>query len=309
MLRCHIGGMTTPLAYLNGAWIPSRDLAIPIDDLGFLLGSTVVERLRTFGGQVFRTTEHLERLRRSLEIVGWDADALCSEIKTVLQDFGQQNVLQFVAGDDWSLVSFITPGSSPAAVEPTVCVHGNPLPFHDWVDYYSTGVKAAIVNTRQVPENCWPSELKCRSRLHYYLADREAHAIGPGARGILLDQDGYICEGTTANVVAYFENRGLVTPCRTKVLPGVSQQVLYELAASLGIAQAEEDLLPAELARANEIFLTSTSSCLLPVTEFNGQAVGTGKPGKVFAQLLSAWSEMVGVDIAEQAQRFTARRD
>ncbi|MCH2114392.1 MAG: aminotransferase class IV, partial [Pirellulales bacterium] len=144
-------------------------------------------------------------------------------------------------------------------------------------------------------------------RMHYYLAEREAEAAWPGSRAILLDQDGHIGEGSTANVVAFFAERGLVTPRRTKVLPGVSQQALFELAAPLGIAQSEADLLPAELARADEIFFTSTSSCLLPVTQLDRRPVGTGKPGKVFRQLLTAWSRQVGVDIADQARQFADR--
>ena len=296
------------LAYLNGSWIPRHDLAIPVDDLGFLLGTTIVERLRTFGGQLFRREDHLQRLRRSLEIVGWDADTICQEVATALEDFGKHNESLFAAGDDSSVVCFVTPGTSPAATQPTICVHGSPLSFHHWVKRYSEGEKGVIVKTRQVPENCWPPELKCRSRLHYYLADRQAQASIPGARGILLDQDSFVGEGTTANVVAHFADRGLVTPCRTKVLPGVSQQVLYELAESLGIAHAEDNLLATDLAQAEEIFFTSSSSCLLPVTELDGQAVGSGKPGKVFQQLLSAWSEMAGVDIVAQARQF-AKRD
>ena len=306
-LTCHIELMATPLAYLNGAWLPQQELAIPIDDLGFLLGATVVERLRTFAGQVFRTSDHLDRLRRSLTIVGWDVEPLCQEVAKAIKDFVRHNGPQIVAGDDWNIACFITPGNARAATQPTLCLHGRPLPFHDWVDHYQQGAQATVVTTRQVPKNCWPAELKCRSRMQYYLADREAEAVSPGARAILLDQDGFVGEGSTANVVAYFSQRGLVTPRRTKVLPGVSQQVLFELAESLGIAHSEDDLPPGELASAEEIFFTSTSCCLVPVTQLDGRAVGTGEPGKMFQQLLEAWSTLVKVDIARQARRFSQR--
>jgi branched-chain amino acid aminotransferase len=300
--------MAAPLAFFKDSWIPDHDLSIPIDDLGFSLGTTVIERLRTFGGQVYRAEAHLERLRRSLEIVGWDAKGLCTKIARALQEFQQKNAVHFVAGDDWSLVTFVTPGNSPSATDPTVCVHGFPLPFHNWAEQYVSGTQAVIVTTRQVSENCWPPELKCRSRLHYYLADREADSMIRGARGILLDQKGFVGEGTTANVVAYYKHRGLVTPPRTKVLPGVSQQVLYELAAELGIDQVEEDILPAQLAEADEIFFTSTSICMLPVTRLNDQPVGNGQSGQVFQQLINAWSQRVGIDIVEQAQQFAERK-
>jgi len=295
------------LAYWNGTWVPSEDISIPLDDLGFSMGITAIERLRTFGGKLFRTKQHLGRLRRSLGILGLDATALCQEVEAALADFGQRNEALIAEGNDWSVTAFVTPGKFATAHKPTVCVHGFPIPFQNWAEQFETGVKAVLVNTRQIPENCWPTELKCRSRMHFYLADREAESQQSGSRAILLDQDGFVGEGTTANVVAYLADRGLVTPRRSKVLPGVTQEVLYELADSLGIAHREADLPPEELAKADEIYFTSTSICLLPVVRLDGNPVGAGKPGAIFDRLLAAWSELVGVDIVGQALRFGAR--
>ncbi len=297
------------IAYWNGTWVPVAELSIPLDDLGFSMGTTIVERLRTFGGKLFRTKQHLERLGHSLTIMGWDAKALCQEIEAALAVFVQRNETLLLAGDDWTVTVFITPGSLARAAKPTVCVHGSPLPFQNWAKRYETGLEAVIVKTRQVPENCWPSALKCRSRLHYFLADQEAASRQPGTRAILLDQEGFVGEGTTANVVAYFADRGLVTPLRSKVLPGVTQEVLFELADSLEIAHCEADLLPEELAKADELYFTSTSICLLPVVRLNENDVGNGQPGSTFHRFMAAWSELVGVEIVRQATRFGARRE
>jgi len=295
------------LAYWNGTWVPTAEISIPLDDIGFSMGTTIVERLRTFGGKLFRTQQHLERLYRSLEIMGWDAEALCQEIGAALAGFIQRNGPLIAGDDDWTLSVFITPGKSAAALKPTVCVHGSPLPFHHWAEQFESGVDAVIVKSRQVPANCWPTELKCRSRLHYFLGDQEAEARQPGARAILLDQEGFVGEGTTANVVAYFSDRGLVTPQRSKVLPGVTQEVLYELADSLDVAHCEADLLPAELAKADELYFTSTSICLLPIVRLDGNRMSADKPGAMYHSLMAAWSELVGVDIAQQAVAFAAR--
>lgn len=299
--------MNGALAYLNGSWVPNEQLAIPIDDLGFTLGVTIVERMRTFGGQIFRLEEHLGRLEQSLKIVGWNASAILSEITAAINQWSQKNSGVIAAGDDWYVVCFVTPGKTPDAVHPTLCVHGGPLAFHTYAKHYTNGLQTHIVETRQVPPNCWSAEIKCRSRLHYYLADREARAINPSARGILLDQEGFVGEGSTANVVAYFADRGLVTPFRSKVLPGVSQQVLFEIADALGIPHMEADILPEELLGADEVYFTSTSVCLLPVTQINESMIGDGKPGPIFEQLIQAWSGLVGVEIVSQAQKFADR--
>jgi branched-subunit amino acid aminotransferase/4-amino-4-deoxychorismate lyase len=143
--------------------------------------------------------------------------------------------------------------------------------------------------------------------MHYYLADREADRRCPGARAVLLDQNGFVGEASTANVVAYFKNRGLVTPRLAGVLPGISQQMLFELADDLDIPHAEADMRPAELAAANEVFITSTSICLQPVVHQDGKPIGDGRPGPIYRQLLGAWGRKVGVDIAAQACQFASR--
>ncbi len=299
--------MVNPAAYFNGEWTPGDALRVPVDDLGFALGATIVERMRTFQSRVFRLPDHLQRLRRSLEVVGWDAPRLVAEVGDAIDEFLRRNLGLISSEDDWSLTAFVTPGRTPDAARPTVCVSGFPLPFEEWAHKFDAGVEIVIVDVRQVPDNCWPSELKCRSRLHYYLADRQAAARSPVARALLLDQDGFVGEASTANVVAHFPDRGLVTPPREKVLPGISQRTLFELADGLRLPHAEGDLTPTDLAAADEVFLTSTSVCVLPVVRIDGQAVGQGAPGPVFRRLLAAWSDLVGVYIATQAARFYRR--
>lgn len=302
-----ISAMQRGETYLNGRWIPADAASIALDDLGFTLGATVVERLRTFGGRAFEVDGHVRRLRRSLEIVGWDAAKLSNEVRDALEQVVVRNASLFAPGDDWSIGALVTPGKSADAAEATVCVHGNPLPFATWAHRYEQGVHLCVVDVRQTPGNCWPAELKCRSRMHYYLADREAAQRFPGSRALLLDQRGFVGEASTANVVLYFRDRGLLIPRHEGVLPGISQAYLFGLADELGIARREADIQPAELFAADEVFLTSTSVCILPVVQIDDSAIGFGSPGDVYRQLLAAWSARVGVDIAEQARRFAAR--
>ena len=169
------------------------------------------------------------------------------------------------------------------------------------------GETLATTGVAQVPGNCWPPELKCRSRMHYYLADRQARFRYPGSRALMLDQDGFVVETTTANIVLYETDRGLVTPPAHKILPGISMAVLEDLAEDLDIACSHRDLTPADVLGAAEVFLTSTSPCLLPVVELNGEPIGQGKPGPMAARFLKAWSGLVGLDIVEQARRFAVR--
>jgi len=298
--------MTSLLAYANGNWIPANELKVAVDDVGFLLGATITERLRTFGGQVFRLPEHLMRMRRSLEIVGLGAAAITKQLADAIPEFVAKNAGHIAAVDDWTIIAFVTPGTSGSS-RPAICVHGWPLRFHEWAAAYERGLPVVLSDIRQVPDNCWPSELKCRSRMHYYLADRLAAKRKPGARAILLDQEGYVAESTTANVLVYSKHEGLSTPPDDHVLAGISLGVVHELAGRLGIPFMRRRITPDELRTADEVMLASTSVCLLPVVECDGAKIGDGRPGPSFGRLITAWSEMVGVDVTAQARQLAIR--
>jgi branched-chain amino acid aminotransferase len=296
--------MTDSWAYLNGEWIPRSELSIDVDDVGFLLGTTVTEKLRTFRGKVFRLEQHLDRMRRSLEIVGLDGAKITQQLAAAIPEFVAKHRGRIPPESDWSITVFATPGVHGRE---TVCVHGGPLDFSRWAAQYERGLAVVVSEIRQVPDNCWPSALKCRSRMHYYLADREAAARQPEARAILLDQDGNVAEATSANVLVYRQHEGLSSPPDDHILVGISLGVVHELAGKLGVPFMRRRLTVEELQKADEVMLASTSVCLLPVVACDGRPVGDGVPGPMFQRLLAAWSEIVGVDIAGQAQRFATQ--
>ena len=192
-------------------------------------------------------------------------------------------------------------------MQPTVCLHTYSLPFRFWAEKYRAGQFLATTAIRQVPPECWPAEIKCRSRMHFYLADKQAAHSHPGSRALLLDRDGNITEASTANVLLYRREVGLISPPASKILPGISLMELLEIAAALKIHCVERNFTPAEAAAADEMLLTSTPFCVLPCTRMNGRPIAAGRPGEVFARLLAAWSEIVGVHIAHQAERFSTR--
>jgi branched-chain amino acid aminotransferase len=303
--------MTEAVAYLNGHILQARLATLPIDDAGFVLGATVTEQLRTFHGRLFRTARHLERLRHSLDICGIDPPIDTAEFGRIAEELVARNHPLFAPGEDLGLVIFVTPGAYAALAgresPPTVGLHTFPLAFGRWAKGYRDGAALVTTSIEQVPPQCWPAELKCRSRMHYYLADQQAAATEPGARALLLDAAGRVSETSTANVLIHLADTGLISPPRSRVLPGVSLEVVIDLAGKLGIPFIEREFRPADVAAADEVLLSSTPNCLLPVTRFDGRAIGGGKPGPVFKRLLAAWSEMVGVEIDEQAARFSTR--
>ena len=247
----------------------------PREDLGFAQGVSVSERLRTFRGQLFRLDEHLERLANSLRIVDLQPGLSIAQIGELATELVARNRHLLTEGDDLGMSLFITPGL-PALQQPTVGMRAYPLPFGQWTSYHDRGQSLTETGVRQVPESCWPAALKCRSRMHYFLADRLAHTIDPGSRAVLLDQEGFVSEASTANILFYRRKEGLVSPPRETILPGVSLSVLAELAAGLGIPFHFRRFRLEELAAADEILMCSTSPCVWPVTRAEWSATRTG---------------------------------
>ena len=303
--------MPEPLAFLNGEFIPAGALSVPVYDTGFVLGATVTEQLRTFDGRLFRLETHLARLRRSLEIIETELPVSWAALTEAAERLATENHKLLEPANDLGLSIFVTPGDYASLIDgvasgPRLAMHTYRLAFSRWARLYESGCHLATTPIQQVPPECWPAALKCRSRMHYYLADLAAQKQDPQARAVLLDREGRVTETSTANVLAYRADEGLVSPRRETVLPGISLMFLSELARAHSIPFIERDLSAEDLTTAEEVLLTSTPNCLLPVVRLNGNPIGRGSPGVVFHRLLQAWGEAVGIDVAAQARRFSA---
>ena len=294
------------MAWVDGSFIPQQSLSLPVGDAGFVMGATVTEQLRTFGGRLFMADAHQERLSESLQIVGIDPGRPLAEVFAAAAELAARNHAVGPADDDLGLVIFVTPGDQPSQQRgmggtPRTMIHTFPLAFLLWANAYEHGVPLRSVSVKQVPDACWPVQAKVRSRLHYFLADREAHAAEPGARAVVCHLDGRVSETSTANI-AIVRDGTILAPPAADALAGVSLRCAETLAESLGLAWTTRSLSERDLADADEILLTSTPNCILPATRFNGVAVGTGRPGRIYQSLLAAWSVLAGLDIAAQAR-------
>jgi branched-subunit amino acid aminotransferase/4-amino-4-deoxychorismate lyase len=302
------------LAYLDGRWLPLREAAVSVLDGGFVQGTTVAEQLRTFRGRLFELPAHLARLAQSLAIIGLTPPQPLEEIGQIATELAEQNAKLLEPDDDQNVTIFVTPGPYPAYADvagrrgPTLGIHTQPLPFWQWAEKYETGERLIVSEVRQVPAACWPSELKCRSRMHYYLADRQARQRDARARALLLNERGLVTEASTANVLLVRRGEGLVSPRKDDILPGVTMAVVASLARRLGMPWVERDVTVADVVSAEEVLLCSTSPCVLPVAFVDGRPIGEGVPGPVWRQLIAAFSEQVGLDIVAQARQRAARR-
>jgi len=302
---------SSEIAWQNGQFLPRADLGVSPSDAGFVLGATVTEQLRTFRGVLFQPDAHAQRLAASLAALGITAQQSMDDIIAAATEVAQHNhalltTARSPAVADIGLIIFVTPGELAAHHEgqggaPSTTIHSFPLAVRLWAEAYTRGTSLRCVSIRQVPSNCWPIGAKIRSRMHYFLAEREAAAAEVGARPLLLHADGRISETSTANIAAVIDNV-IVTPPTTDALAGTSLGYLQLLAKQVGLGWQTRSLNCEDLLIADEVVLTSTPWCLQPAVRLDGTPIGSGLPGPCYQQLLKAWSDAVGLDIAAQAR-------
>ena len=191
------------------------------------------------------------------------------------------------------------PAGAAGPMTPTICIHSFPLRFSMWRHLFIEGAHVVTPSIRHIPPQCVEPKMKNRSRLHWFLADKQSQAVDPRAITLLLDLDGNVTECAGSNFVIVRGNT-IVTPTTRNILWGVSLQTVKELAQEIGMQFIEKDFQPYDVINADEAWLTTTPYCLAPCTKINNIPIGTGQPGPWFKAMQQAWSRRVGMDIETQ---------
>jgi branched-chain amino acid aminotransferase len=295
-------------AYFNGEWVPNSELKIDPADRGFVMGDVVFDVERTFNGKLFRLKEHMERLYRSLQYSRLDPGLTIEEMSELTEEVARRNEPLRPAGADFAVrqvvtrgkPASVTQGSVTEAMTPTVINSASLLPFKTYAKYYETGATVVIPATRSYPSSSLEPKVKHYSRANFVQAQLQAADVDPDAYVVMMDQSGNISENVGGNFFIVTDGV-LRTSKDSSILQGISRMVTMELAEQLGIPVVEEDLQPYDAYTADEAFLTTSSYQVLPVRSVDKREVRHAVPGPISKQLLAAWSEMVGVDIVDQA--------
>lgn len=298
-----------PIAILNGRVVSVSAAAISVFDTGFVHGAAVGDMIRTFGHRPFRLADHLERLQRGIDAIQIRDTPTPTEWEDAVSQVVSHNAGIIDAADDLGIIVFATAGWNATylpsdAERPTRTwgVHTFPLPFDRLADGMTNGRALVIPQQRQIPPECLDGTIKWRNRVQWYLADLTARSSDPTATALLLDANGHITETSTANFFVVHNGR-IRTPRAENTLDGISRRVVFELAESLNIDCEFADLTPADACAADEAFLSSTTCCLMPVASIDGHRIGPAIPGPVYSRLMSAWNDLVGLNIIGQILR------
>ena len=294
--------------YLKGEMVPAGQAHIAIYDAAVILGATVTDLARTFGQQLYRLEDHVRRFYRSCKYARITPKETLDETVRVCRELAARNASLLDSGEELALVLFISPGEFAVYAgsagmagerEPTFCIHTFRLPFEMWRAYFTEGVHVVTPSVRHVPPQCVDPKIKCRSRMHWWLADQETHLVDPQAVSLCLDLDGNVTETSGSNFLIVKEGT-VISPSPRHILRGISIETVADLCGELGIPFVERDFQVYDVVNADEAMLATTPYCLAPTTRINGLPIGNGKPGEIFARLIEAWSERVGLDIVGQ---------
>jgi branched-chain amino acid aminotransferase len=295
------------VAWFNGAFMPEREVRIPFRDSSWVYGDGCFDMTRSFGHRLFKVKEHIERLYRSLKYLRIDPGFGPTKMYELTQEVFARNQHLLGTDDDYWVGQRVSRGVKEADGDnidyhgPNVVLECAPLPFMQRAKLFKEGIRVITPAHRRVP----PDSLTPRAKTHNYLnlivANHEAQSIDPESWAVLLDVNGNLAEGMGSNI---FVVRGgaLLTPREKFVLPGVSRQTVIDLARAEGLAVHEADLDLYDAYNADEIFLTSTSLCLCPVTRVNGVTIGADGEvwGPITKRLADAYCRFVDHDFVGQ---------
>jgi branched-chain amino acid aminotransferase len=306
--------MSNRLVYFNGEFVPESEAKISIYDSALMFGDMVFEMTRSFNKKQFKLREHLERLYASIKYVRIPIKMTIDEMEEAVYKTIEINDPHFQDDDEHRIMIDVSRGTLSLYEEvlgmhkgPNIIIADFPLRWtvSSMGHLFDKGINAVIPSQRAIPAQLLEPKVKNRSRIHYLMANIEVSQFaGEDNWALLLDPDGYIAEGTGDNFFIVKDGR-ILTPEGRNVLRGVSREYIFELSEQLGLECVEKNIEPYDVMMADEAFMTGTPFCLLPVTKLNGQNIGPGTPGEVTSGLLSAWSDNVGVDIAQQIKDYS----
>ncbi len=279
------------LAVINGKTLPPDEAVVSVYDRGFLYGDTVFETLRTYGGKLYALDEHVRRLEHSAHELAIqlpiERDVLARETSDAVSAAG--NV-------DSHCRIILSRGSGPVGLDPSAAAKPmrvilvEPLPPLDSV-LYEEGIAAICVQTIRASDAAHSAKLG--NYVASVLALRDAKAAG-AREALVVNRDGMVVEGTTANLFAVREGELVTPPLDAGVLAGITRSVVIEVALAQGLNVRYAAYSPEALIDSEELFLTSSIRELVPVVRVDGHTIAAGMPGKITQMLHAAFRRRVG---------------
>lgn len=275
------------IVYLNGQWLPADEARISAFDRGFIFGDGVYEVIPVYGKRPLRLAQHLARLKNSCDAIHLTNPCSDTDWTGIIDKLINQ-------GDtpDQMVYLQITRGAAPRdhafpeKSEPTCFAYGKPMTYPD-VKAQANGV--AAITTQDIR---W---LRCDIKATALLANviLRQSAVENGAAEAILLRGESLTEGAASNIFIVKDNCIITPPKSELILPGITRDLVVELARANDVCLEERAVSMDELLAANEVWMTSSTKEILPIVRINNESVGSGKPGPMHARMLAIYQDYI----------------
>ncbi len=281
--------------YLNGRFVPEYEAKISVFDHGFLYGDGIFEGIRAYHGRVFKLKEHIDRLYECAKVIALDIGISKAEMQEIILETLRRNDFT-----DAYIRLVVSRGKGDLGLDPRKCPKAGIICISDKLalfpeTLYQNGMEVKTVATRRNNVDSLSPRIKSLNYLNNIMARMEATQAGV-MEAVMLNQDGYVCEGTGDNIFMVKKGTLITPPTYVGILEGITRNTVMDLAISAGIPVKEELFTRFDLYNADEVFLTGTAAEMIPVNKVDGRVIGEGKPGEMFNRLLPMFRELTKVD-------------
>lgn len=271
--------------YLNGSYMPPESAQVSAFDRGFIFGDGIYEVIPVYGRHAFRLPHHLQRLANSLKAVRLTNPMIGNEWRAMIE-----RLIADCDSEEQSVYIQVTRGAAPrdhafpASAAPTVFAYAKPLRTPSLTEI-NTGIGAITADDIR-----WARcDIKAIALLANVILRQEA--VEQGAAESILIHNGIATEGAASNIFIVSKGAVATPPKNQQILPGITRDLVVELAHENGIPCEERSIPVGELLAADEVWLTSSLKEVLPIVSIDKRPVGTGKPGPTFARMYQLYQE------------------
>ena len=260
-------------------------------DNGLLYGDGVFEGIRFYNGRVFELEAHLDRLWDSSRAICLTLPLSREEMTEAVLASVRENGLQ-----DGYIRLVVTRGVGTLGLNPETCKRPSVIIIAASItlypeELYLRGLDVITCGTRRIAPGAFSPQVKSLNYLNNVLAKIEAVQAGAG-EGLMLNEQGYVAECTGDNIFILKRGTLFTPPISAGGLRGITREVVFKIAAELGIAVREPEMTRYDIYTADECFLTGTAAEIIPVISLDKRLIGNGKPGPQTARLISRFREL-----------------
>lgn len=290
------------LVCVNGVFTPPEEARVSIFDRGFLYGDSIYEVTLTYEGIPFLLEDHFDRLEHSAAGIFMDVEWDRNQIIKYLYEG-----IQRLKSDRLYIRIIVTRGGGEIGLDPNLSDGQNlfiifrPLSNYPQ-EWYEKGVSLIITEVVRNAKKAVDPNVKSGNYLNNVMAISQAKKKG-AYDAIMLNADGYVTECTSANIWMVHEGTFFTPPLEAGLLGGITRKSLLQIGKEQGLNIVEKDLMPEDLRSASEIFMTSSTREILPVTTLDGQPVGNGLPGPLTQDLHTRYKSFVREEIAKEKKK------